>query len=98
MGYVDGRMCKPEVFSTGPLYCLSNPRHASWVDMAVVDTRDHGPMLNVLCGCRYCSLLNSVVCLTSALEDARSLLLIGAGARGVAPLRAAMEWPPVQVG
>ena len=47
---------------------------------------------------RYSSLLNSVVCLTSALEEARSLLLIGAGARGVAPLRAALEWAPVQVG
>ncbi len=46
---------------------------------------------------RYSSLLNSVVSLTSALEDARALLLIGAGARGIAPLRAAMEWPPVQV-
>jgi hypothetical protein len=47
---------------------------------------------------RYSSLLNSVVCLTSALEEARPLLLVGAGARGIAPLRAALEWAPVQVG
>ena len=46
---------------------------------------------------RYSSLLNSVVGLTSALEDSRALLLIGAGAGGIAPLRAALEWPPVQV-
>lgn len=34
--------------------------------------------------------------LLSGLEDARNLLLIGAGCRGIAPLRAAIEWTPVQ--
>lgn len=44
----------------------------------------------------YTSLLNTVVALTSALEDSRALIMIGAGARGLGPLRAALEWAPVQ--
>ena len=34
--------------------------------------------------------------LLSALEDSRNLLMVGAGASGIAPLRAALEWVPVQ--
>ena len=45
---------------------------------------------------RFASLFNSYVGLQSALEDARDLLLIGADCRGIAPLRAALEWTPVQ--
>ena len=45
---------------------------------------------------RFASLFNSYVGLQSALEDARNLLLIGADCRGIAPLRAALEWTPVQ--
>ena len=41
-------------------------------------------------------MFNSYVGLLSGLEDARNLLLIGAGCRGIAPLRAAIEWTPVQ--
>ncbi len=51
-----------------------------------------------LCPRRYASLLNTAAGLTSVLEDSRPLLMVGAGARGIAPLRAALEWPPVQVG
>ena len=46
--------------------------------------------------CRYASLFNSYVGLLSAAEDSRPLLLIGMGARGMGPLRAALEWTPVQ--
>lgn len=45
---------------------------------------------------RYASLFNSYVGLLSAAEDSRPLLLIGMGARGMGPLRAAIEWTPVQ--
>ncbi len=45
---------------------------------------------------RYASLFNSYVGLLSAAEDSRPLLLIGMGARGMGPLRAALEWTPVQ--
>lgn len=45
---------------------------------------------------RYASLFNSYVGLLSALEDSRNLLLIGSGASGIAPLRAALDWAPVQ--
>lgn len=45
---------------------------------------------------RFASLFNSYVGLQSALEDARNLLMIGADCRGIAPLRAALEWTPVQ--
>ena len=31
------------------------------------------------------------------MESGRRLLLIGVGASGIAPLRAAMDWAPVQV-
>ena len=48
------------------------------------------------CLCRFASLFNSYVGLQSALEDARNLLMIGADCRGIAPLRAALEWTPVQ--
>ena len=44
----------------------------------------------------YASLFNSYVGLLSALEDSRNLLMVGAGASGIAPLRAALEWVPVQ--
>ncbi|DBA66220.1 TPA: hypothetical protein ACH3X2_002595 [Trebouxia sp. C0005] len=44
----------------------------------------------------YASLFNSYVGLLSAAEDSRPLLLIGMGARGMGPLRAAIEWTPVQ--
>jgi hypothetical protein len=64
------------------------------------------PCLDLLCAgvraeeaCRarrFCSLFNSYVGLLSGLEDARNLLLVGAGCRGIAPLRAAVEWTPVQ--
>ncbi len=47
-------------------------------------------------GRRFASLFNSYVGLLSGLEDARNLLLIGSGCRGIAPLRAAIEWTPVQ--
>ena len=46
---------------------------------------------------RFASLWNGYVGLSSALEEARPLLLVGAGGRGIAPLRAALEWTPVQV-
>lgn len=45
---------------------------------------------------RFASLFNSYVGLLSGMEDARNLLLVGAGCRGIAPLRAALEWTPVQ--
>ena len=48
------------------------------------------------CARRFASLFNSYVGLQSALEDARNLLMIGADCRGIAPLRAALEWTPVQ--
>lgn len=44
----------------------------------------------------YCSLFSSHVGLASALEEARPLVLIAVGARGVAPVRAALSWTPVQ--
>ena len=34
--------------------------------------------------------------LLSAAEDSRPLMLIGMGARGMGPLRAALEWTPIQ--
>lgn len=43
----------------------------------------------------YCSLFSSHVGLLSALEEARPLVLIAAGPRGVAPVRAALSWTPV---
>lgn len=52
--------------------------------------------MKVAVRCRFASLFNSYVGLLSGLEDARNLLLIGAGCRGIAPLRAAIEWTPVQ--
>ena len=48
------------------------------------------------CVYRYASLFNSYVGLLSAAEDSRPLLLIGMGARGMGPLRAALEWTPIQ--
>ena len=53
------------------------------------------PILPELC-CRYASLFNSYVGLLSAAEDSRPLLLIGMAARGMGPLRAALEWTPIQ--
>jgi hypothetical protein len=48
------------------------------------------------CGRRFVSLFNSYVGLLSSLEDSRNLLLVAYGCRGIAPLRAAIEWTPVQ--
>ncbi|KAK9839211.1 hypothetical protein WJX81_001667 [Elliptochloris bilobata] len=57
-----------------------------------------GALLDVsnVIGRGYASLFNSYVGLLSALEDSRNLLMIGAGASGIAPLRSALEWAPVQ--
>ncbi|KAK9802950.1 hypothetical protein WJX72_006330 [[Myrmecia] bisecta] len=44
----------------------------------------------------YASLFNTYVGLLSALEESRDLLLIGMGAKGIAPLRAALQWTPLQ--
>ena len=48
------------------------------------------------CLCRYASLFNSYVGLLSAAEESRPLLMLGMGARGMGPLRAALEWTPIQ--
>ena len=48
------------------------------------------------CLCRFISVWNSNVGLLSAAEESRPLLMLGMGARGMGPLRAAMEWTPIQ--
>jgi hypothetical protein len=45
----------------------------------------------------FASLLNSYVGLPSSLEEQRPLLLLGVGLTGMAPLRAALNWTPLQV-
>jgi len=57
-----------------------------------------GKLLQVsnVVGRGFCSLFNSYVGLMSAMEESRDLLLIGAGSQGIAPLRAVLEWTPVQ--
>ena len=47
--------------------------------------------------CRFCSLFNVYVGLLSALEDGRDLVMVAAGTRGLAALRSAVAWAPVQV-
>ncbi|CAG9461107.1 unnamed protein product [Pedinophyceae sp. YPF-701] len=47
-------------------------------------------------GAGFASLLAADVSLSDALENGWPLLIIGAGARGAAPIRAAMEWAPLQ--
>ncbi len=46
-------------------------------------------------GSGFASLFSAGVGLAHACEEGRALLLLGAGARGAAPLRAALEWQPV---
>ena len=46
-------------------------------------------------GAGFASLLAPGVSLSTALEEARALLLLGCGARGAAPLRSVVEWQPV---
>lgn len=46
--------------------------------------------------CRYASLFNSYVGLLSAAEESRPLLMLAMGSRGMGPLRAALEWTPIQ--
>ncbi|KAL3136385.1 hypothetical protein ABBQ38_005642 [Trebouxia sp. C0009 RCD-2024] len=67
-------------------------------DEATLAELGPGSLLSVsqVAGRGYASLFNSYVGLLSAAEDSRPLLLIGMGARGMGPLRAALEWTPVQ--
>jgi len=44
----------------------------------------------------YTGLVNPDVCLTSVLQNSRAMVVIAGSARGMGPLRAAMEWLPVQ--
>lgn len=44
----------------------------------------------------FASLFNSYVGLLSAMEEQRNMLLIGVGVRGMAALRAVLNWTPVQ--
>jgi len=46
-------------------------------------------------GAGFASLLAPGVSLSTALEEARALLLLGCGARGAAPLRCVVDWQPV---
>lgn len=57
-----------------------------------------GSLLQVsqVVGRGFSSLFNSYVGLPSSLEEARPLLLIGVGLPGIAPLRAALNWTPLQ--
>ncbi|KAK3257089.1 hypothetical protein CYMTET_33812, partial [Cymbomonas tetramitiformis] len=48
-----------------------------------------------VCGRGFTSLFNEKVGLNSSLEEGRHLVLIGSGARGMAPLHAALAWTPV---
>ncbi|BDA47799.1 hypothetical protein COCOBI_11-0560 [Coccomyxa sp. Obi] len=69
--------------------CEDNRRLASLGPGSLIEVSE-------VLGRGFASLFNSYVGLLSGLEDARNLLLIGAGCRGIAPLRAAIEWTPVQ--
>ncbi|CAL8469738.1 g9280 [Coccomyxa elongata] len=69
--------------------CEDNRRLASLGPGSLIEVSE-------VMGRGFASLFNSYVGLLSGLEDARNLLLIGAGCRGIAPLRAAIEWTPVQ--
>ncbi|KAK9862207.1 hypothetical protein WJX84_008668 [Apatococcus fuscideae] len=57
-----------------------------------------GALLSVGCfqGNGFSSLFAPDIGLQSSMESGRHLLLIGVGASGIAPLRAVMDWAPVQ--
>lgn len=56
-----------------------------------------GSLLHVsqVLGRGFTSLFNSHIGIQSALEEGRPLLMIAVGSRGVAPVRAALNWTPV---
>ncbi|DBB01404.1 TPA: hypothetical protein ACH3X1_000070 [Trebouxia sp. C0004] len=72
-------------------------RHGGADEAALADLGPGGLLaVSQVVGRGYASLFNSYVGLLSAAEESRPLLLIGMGARGMGPLRAALEWTPVQ--
>ena len=60
------------------------------------------PLINFLAGlalplpcCRFASLFNQSINLAAAMENGHPLVMLCAGSRGIAPVRAALSWTPV---
>ncbi|GMH35471.1 hypothetical protein BSKO_03339 [Bryopsis sp. KO-2023] len=69
-----------------------HPENEKLAGMAPGDTLQVSQVL----GRGFASLFSSYVGLLSAMEDSRPLLMACVGTRGLAPLRAALNWAPVQ--
>lgn len=69
-----------------------HPENEKLAGMAPGDTLQVSQVL----GRGFASLFSSYVGLLSAMEDSRPLLMACVGTRGLAPMRAALNWAPVQ--